>query len=92
MPHEISHDAENRRFALETSVGEAYLVYRMKGPQTMDATSTYTPPAARGEGAAGRLVEAALDHARAQGWRVVPSCWYVDGWISRHPAYEDLRA
>lgn len=70
----------------------AYLTYEMLDAGTMDATRTYTPPAARGQGIASRIVRAALDHARAKGWRVVATCWYVDEWIDRHEEYASLRA
>jgi predicted GNAT family acetyltransferase len=36
------------------------------------------------------LVRTALDAARAEGAKVVPSCWFVKGWIERHPDYADL--
>ena len=88
----VVHDEDALRFVLTVPDGTAYLAYRMRDAATMDAVSTYTPPAGRGQGLAGRVTRAALDHARAEGWKVVPSCWYVDGWIDRNPEYEDLRA
>jgi predicted GNAT family acetyltransferase len=90
MSESIQHDTAARRFTVSVNGAEAHLDYVMRDERTMDTTYTYTPAAARGRGLAGRLVEAALDHARAQRWRVVPSCWYVAGWIDRHPGYEDL--
>ena len=92
MEHTVEHDTEGQRFVLPTEDGTAHLSYSMRDAATMVAASTYTPPEARGKGLAGIVTRAALDHARAQGWKVVPSCWYVDGWITRNPAYEDLRA
>ncbi len=89
---DITHDETGRKFSLEADGHEAYLVYAMRDGRTMDATSTFTPQALRGQGLASRLTRAALDHARELGWRVIPSCWYVAGWIDRHPEYEDLRA
>jgi predicted GNAT family acetyltransferase len=35
-------------------------------------------------------VQAALAHARAQGWRVRPSCSYVRSYMRRHPETQDL--
>lgn len=88
----ITHDEAERRFALAVEGHEAYLVYVMRDERTMDTTSTFTPQALRGRGLASRLARAALDYARELGWQVLPSCWYVDGWIERNPEYEDLRA
>jgi len=46
----------------------------------------------RGRGMGARLVQAALDDARARGHRVVPRCWYVAEFIDAHPEYQDLLA
>ena len=72
--------------------GTAYLAYRMRDEQTLDALSTFTPPEARGQGLAGIVTRATRDYVRAEGLKVVPSCWYVDGFIDRNPEYADLRA
>ena len=41
---------------------------------------------------AGDLVRAALDHARAAGWKVEAQCSYSSAWIAKHPEYQDLLA
>lgn len=48
------------------------------------------PNAVSGRGIAARLTAAALDAARAAGWRVVPHCSYAAAYIRRHPRYRDL--
>jgi predicted GNAT family acetyltransferase len=50
------------------------------------------PAAIGGRGIAGRLVRAALEHARAAGLKVVPRCSYVADYLDKHPEYADLRA
>lgn len=55
--------------------------------------STQVDQAHEGRGIAGRLVAHVLEQAEAAGVRVVPSCWYVDGFITRRsPRYDHLRA
>ena len=54
-------------------------------------THTEVLPAYEGQGVAGALVRAALDDVRASGRMVLAVCPYVDGWIRRHPDYDDLR-
>ena len=54
--------------------------------------STVTDPQFRGNGIASALTQRALDDARRTGARVRPDCWYVEGWIDRHPDYAQLRA
>lgn len=45
-----------------------------------------------GKGYAALLVRRALDDARAEAKRVNPLCWYVAGYIDRHPDDADLLA
>ncbi|HEY0590849.1 MAG TPA: GNAT family N-acetyltransferase, partial [Thermoanaerobaculia bacterium] len=45
-----------------------------------------------GQGIASELVRSALDYARSNGVRVVPTCSYVRSWLSRHEGYEDVVA
>ena len=60
------------------------------GVMTMNHTGV--PSALEGRGIASALVAAALDHARAQGLKVQPDCWYVARWMKRHPESLDLLA
>jgi predicted GNAT family acetyltransferase len=58
----------------------------------MAITHTIVPPEIGGRGIAGALVQAAVEHARAQGLKVAPHCSYADAWMRKHPQYGDLRA
>lgn len=49
-------------------------------------------PALRGSGAAGRFMQALVDHARAEGLKLQPRCSYAVLWHRRHPEYDDLLA
>lgn len=55
-----------------------------------DLRSTVVAPERNGEGLGSALVRHVLDEARADGLAVRPTCWFVDGWIRRHPEYMDL--
>jgi Predicted acetyltransferase len=56
----------------------------------MTITHTGVPSAVGGKGIAAALTQVALDTARVNGWRVVPTCSYAAVYIKRHPAYADL--
>lgn len=43
-----------------------------------------------GRGLAGTLIGAALTDTRAAGKRVVPTCSFVEGYITKHPEFADL--
>lgn len=87
----VTHDPEGRRFVTHREGHEAFVEYRL-GDGVMTITHTLVPEAIGGRGIAGELVRAAMDHARAQGLKVVPQCSYADGWLDRHPDYAELRA
>jgi predicted GNAT family acetyltransferase len=54
---------------------------------------TVTAPAHEGRGIASRLTRFVLDAAEEAGVTVIPSCWYVDGLMTRSsPRYDHLRA
>ncbi len=53
---------------------------------------TFTPPKARGQGIALRLVEAIVADAREEGFRIAPQCPYVVRAFGKHPEWEDVRA
>lgn len=88
----VEHDPAAHRFTLAASGGTAVLAYAPAGPDLLDLYSTFVPSADRGRGIASRLVEAAVAYARAEGKRIIPSCWYVAVWVRRHPEHADLVA
>ncbi|MEM9312172.1 MAG: GNAT family N-acetyltransferase [Pseudomonadota bacterium] len=71
---------EGGRYTAEIAGEEAfgYLDWeRGDTPDTRVATHTIVPPEIGGRGVAARLVERLVEDARAEGFRIVPQCWYV---------------
>lgn len=91
MDYVIEHRPEARRF--ETTIDGLLSVaeYQLRDG-VMHMTHTGVPPALQGRGIAARLVQAALDHARAEGLKVRPLCSYVRVYMQRHPQTLDLIA
>jgi len=87
---EAVHRAGENRFVIVLPEGDAVLDYHIRPSGEMDILSTVVPSAARGRGAGGQLVEAALAHARRHDLRVVPSCWFVRTWVEQHQEHADL--
>ena len=56
----------------------------------LDLQHTVVDPRKRGHGLGGRLVEAGLQHARAEGLKVRPTCPFVPGYLVDHPEHHDL--
>lgn len=58
----------------------------------LTAEHALVPTEIGGRGIAGKLVEALVADARAQGWQIVPECSYVAAAFKRHPEWADLLA
>lgn len=86
----IEHDTGAQRFVMRLPSGEAFLAYTPAGNGVLEFYSTYVPPPARGNRVASDLVRMAMDFARERRLRVIPSCWYVQRWVERHPGYQTL--
>jgi predicted GNAT family acetyltransferase len=85
----VRHNEQDGTFEAEVEGGLAFVEYVRDGGQ-LRFTHTEVPPAAEGKGVAAAIAKAALDYARAHELRVVPVCRYVQGYIERHPEYQDL--
>lgn len=85
----VRHNMAANRFEAEVEGRLAVAEYEL-GAGTMTLTHTLVPPELRGRGLAEKLVRAALEHARANGWRVVPACSYVAAFLRRHAEYQAL--
>ena len=88
---QIRNNTARQRFELDTEDQTAVAYYRLS-PGVMTFTHTETPMALRGRGIASRLVQGALESARAAGLKVVPRCPFVSAYIAKHPEFGDLLA
>lgn len=87
---EVKHDSAGQRFVVVQDGEEALLQYRLTG-RTIDFYHTFVPESLRGRGLAEKLCYAAFEYAKAQGFKVIPSCSYVSGaYLKRHPEYVSL--
>lgn len=55
-----------------------------------DIVHTEVDDSLRGQGAAGRLVQAAADYIRSTGHQTKASCSYASRWFMRHKVYSDI--
>jgi len=106
MQVSVQHDPERSRFhvppeSIDDDVQHKManmgivLNYRRKGSkdqgsEVVDLHSTLVPPHLRGRGVGTALVQRALDWARDENLRVVPTCPFVQDFLEQHPEYQDL--
>ena len=80
---------ELHRFEIEENGYIAFANYRTHDNRYV-LTHVEADPALRGTGAAARLMEAIVAHARAHGLKLQPRCSYAGAWFRRHPEAGDL--
>ena len=87
----VTHNAAAGQFEARTAHGTALLKYVVRG-ETLDLAHTTVPQEAEGQGVGTALAKAALDHARREGVKVIPSCPFVASYVQEHDEYADLVA
>jgi predicted GNAT family acetyltransferase len=84
-------NVEKQRFEAEENGKLVFADYRIReGHYAL--THVEADPALRGTGAAPRLMEAIIAHARENGLKLQPRCSYTVTWFRRHPEARDLMA
>jgi predicted GNAT family acetyltransferase len=84
------HGATKGRFVIRLGGEEAELTYSITTPSLIIADHTGVPDSFRGTGAGLALVEALVAAARADGFKVVPLCPFVNATRKKHPEWADV--
>ncbi|RGE23790.1 GNAT family N-acetyltransferase [Leucobacter sp. wl10] len=86
----IVHEPEQHRYAVyrrtadeDRLVGEAH--YSLLGDEVIDFDHTLVLPELRGTGLSGLLARRALTGDAIGERRVNASCWFIEGYLARHP-------
>lgn len=92
--HQVTreHGATKGRFVIRRGAEEAELTYSVTTPTLIIADHTGVPDSFRGTGAGLALVQALVDTARAEGFKVVPLCPFVNATRKKHPEWADVFA
>lgn len=89
MTTDVVDNAGLSRFELEVDGHIAFADYRRE-PGRLVIPYVEAPPALRGAGAAGRLMEGVLAIARRDRLKVTPICGYASAYIRRRKEHHDL--
>ncbi|MFT4232510.1 MAG: GNAT family N-acetyltransferase [Leucobacter sp.] len=86
----IVHEPDQQRYAVylgagdeQRLVGEAH--YSLIGDGVIDFDHTVVQPELRGTGLAGFLAQRALTSDIIGDRRVHASCWFIEGYLQKHP-------
>lgn len=83
----------NRIYAVD-SAGKllAEVIFPGSSEKVVEITHTFVDESLRGQGVAGKLMEALAQKLRDEGKTAVPACSYAAAWFESHPEASDLNA
>ena len=89
MEEKVIHEKENERFVIYLDGKEVYVEYTLEDKE-INLYHTYTHPALRGKGLAAHVVRAAFEFAKENNLKVIPTCSYVQAFVSKKSEYKEL--
>jgi predicted GNAT family acetyltransferase len=92
MTTEVRHAPERSRYELVEDGQVVGIAEYVDQGEVVVFHHTEIAAQLRGDGRGAQLVTAALDDVRAQGRRIIPTCWYVAEFLELHPEYSALLA
>ncbi len=85
----VADNKDYRRFELEENGETAFANYQRNGLHVV-IPHVEAPPALRGTGTASRLMQGIVERARAEGFKITPTCSYAFTWFRRHKDAADV--
>ena len=85
----VHHATDRNRFEISAQGHTAVLDY-VRFDSMILFTHTGVPSALEGQGIGSKLVRAGLEYAHENSLTVQTTCWFVRGFLRRHPEYTDL--
>lgn len=89
MSSAIRDNTASQRFEMDRNGMIAFALYERR-PSDLVIRYVEAPLPLRGTGAAGELMQAIAEIARAEGRTITPACGYARAWLRRHKEYRDL--
>jgi len=83
MSEIFTDNAADSRYELNVGGTIAFADYRKDG-KTLFIDRVEAPPALRGTGAAGRLMQGIADTAKTEGLSITPICSYAAAWVAKN--------
>jgi len=83
---EVHHDKVGRKFTIDVEGHDtAFLKYTQLSSDSVDMYTTVVPTSLEGRGIAKLLANQAFQFARENELSMKLSCWYLAGYLQRHP-------
>lgn len=89
----VAHHKESMQFEAIIDGKSASLRYKMTGHnKVLDYYSTFVPKELRGRHIGEEIVKFALDYAKENHFKIIPTCPFVARLIVQHPEYQSIVA
>lgn len=86
---DVVENAEQNRFELSLDGGTALVAYRRDGDRLV-LVHTEVPEEFGGQGVGSKLAKGVFELLRASGRKAVVRCEFLQGWLAKHPDYNDV--
>lgn len=86
------HGEHKGRYVIRQNGAEAELTYSITTPTLVIADHTEVPEGFRGTGAGLAMLTQFVADARAEGFKIMPLCPFVNAMRKRHPEWADVFA
>ncbi|RED18210.1 GNAT family N-acetyltransferase [Pontivivens insulae] len=83
-------EGSHGRYVLTENGVEAEMAFTITSPKLRIVDHTGVPDALRGTGAGRRMAEQLVADARAEGWKIIPLCPFVNAERRKHPDWADV--
>lgn len=90
MEYQIDHNKKEHRFETKKDGYLALVEYQLLDNQLMNIYHTEVPDPIGGQGVGSAIVKEALEYARRNKYRVLPTCPFAQAYLLKHPEYQDL--
>jgi uncharacterized protein len=87
---EVKHDKDQQKFYFIKDDKECYVKYLMDDSKTFNILKVFVHPDLRNQGIAGKITKVALDYAKDNNLKVIPTCSYAEHFIIRNKEYREL--
>ena len=84
-------NTELHQLELEINASIAFIEYKLFH-DTLFLIHTQVPPELKGTGAAGAIVQKALQYAKDNNYKIVPICPFVRSYLEKHKEWSDMVA
>ena len=90
MKFEVTHKEGEHRFEAWKDGYLALVEYQILDRELMNIYHTEVPGPIEGQGVGSALMKEALEYARQNNYRVLPTCPFAQTYLRKHPDYKDM--